>query len=110
MRRVLRSIALWALAVPAAQAANGLTVPGELWDRPRTASLVAAQPTIKQSVAEYLAQPAAQLLIHHGLGQEASLQAEELRAWLMALAVDSARIRLVGDLKPTDLIVIEMAQ
>lgn len=111
MTRMSCWLAIWLLAVPAAgHAADGLTVQSELWDRPRTAKLVAEQPAVKQSVSAYLAQPAAQLAIHHGLGQDALLQAEELRAWLMALAVDDARIRLINDLKPTDPIMIEVTQ
>jgi len=105
-----RWIAALLLAVPAAHAAEQWTVARELWDRPRSALLVAEQPAVKQSVSAYLAQPAARLVIHHGLGQEALMQAEELRAWLMALAVDATRIRLSNDLQPSDPLIIELAQ
>jgi hypothetical protein len=37
------------------------------------------------------------LLIVHGTRQEAQLQAEELRAWLVALAVESTRLQLRSD-------------
>lgn len=81
------------LALPA-QAAD---VAPELWDRPRSAQAVMAQPVVQQAVAAYQASSAARIVIVHGLRQEAQLQAEELRAWLVALAVDSKRLQLRGD-------------
>jgi hypothetical protein len=69
----------------------------ELWDRPRSAQAVMAQPAVQQAVAAYQASGIARIVIIHGLRQEAQLQAEELRAWLVALAVDSARLQLRTD-------------
>lgn len=81
------------LALPA-QAAD---LAPELWDRPRSAQAVMAQPAVRQAVAAYQASSAARIVIIHGPRQEAQLQAEELRAWLVALAVDSARLQLRAD-------------
>lgn len=69
-------------------------LPAELWDQPRSAALVMAQPVLQHGVTELLTHPAARLLIHHGNSDESVSQAEELRAWLIALAVDSKRIEL----------------
>lgn len=69
----------------------------ELWDRPRSAQAVMAQPAVQQAVAAYQANRAARIVIIHGPRQEAQLQAEELRAWLVALAMDSARLQLRAD-------------
>jgi len=69
----------------------------ELWDRPRSAQVVMAQPAVRQVVAAYQANSAARIMIVHGQRQEAQLQAEELRAWLVALAVDGARLHLRVD-------------
>ncbi len=69
----------------------------ELWDRPRSAQAVMAQPAVRQVVAAYQANNAARIMIVHGPRQEAQLQAEELRAWLVALAVDGARLQLRAD-------------
>lgn len=77
--------------------AERLTLPSELWDRPRSAALVAAQPVLQHSVAQLLAHPAARLLIHHDGSDDGISRAEELRAWLIALAVDSKRIELNTD-------------
>lgn len=84
-------VALLALPVQAADLAP------ELWDRPRSAQTVMAQPAVQQAVAAYQASSAARIVIIHGPRQEAQLQAEELRAWLVALALDGARLQLRGD-------------
>ncbi len=92
----------WLLACAFAasvQAADIFTLSPELWDRPRSARAVLEQPAVKQAIALHLSQPGARLVIHHGYGQEPLLQAEELRTWLMALAIDGARISLVNDVK-----------
>ena len=73
-------------------------VAAELWDRPRTANAILGQNSIKRTVGILLAQPDARLVIHHGAAQEPELQAEELRSWLGALAIDTRRIALRGDL------------
>lgn len=82
---------LWSLPVAAADLAP------ELWDRPRSAQAVMAQPAVQQAVAAYQASGAVRIMIVHGPRQEAQLQAEELRAWLVALAVDGARLQLRAD-------------
>lgn len=69
----------------------------ELWDRPRSAQAVMAQPAVRQAIAAYQSNSAAHIMIVHGPRQEAQLQAEELRAWLVALAVDGARLQLRAD-------------
>jgi hypothetical protein len=89
--RQLLWFALLALPVEAADLAP------ELWDRPRSAQAVMAQPAVQQAVAAYQANSAARIVIIYGPRQEAQLQAEELRAWLVALALDSTRLQLRGD-------------
>lgn len=89
MSRVIAWTLLGAIAA-SAQAADILVVPPELWDRPRSARVVLEQPAVKQALQQHLAQSGSRLVIHHGLGQEPLVQAEELRRWLMALAVDSS--------------------
>lgn len=84
------------------------TVGPELWDRPRSGSVVAEQPAVKQAVNAYLARPGARLVIHHAAGQEPLLQVEELRAWLIALAVETGRVSLSRDLKPGEPLKIEV--
>jgi hypothetical protein len=73
-------------------------VPRELWDRPRTASAILGQASIKASASALLAQPDSRLVIHHAQEQELALHAEELKSWLAALAIDARRVVLRGDL------------
>jgi hypothetical protein len=79
-------------------AAQSVDVPRELWDRPRTGRAVVEQESIRQAVAAALVKPESQIVIHHGTGQEPLLQAEELRSWLGALAIDTRRLALRSDL------------
>lgn len=91
MSRLLLIVATAVLPVslPAAEIAP------DLWDRPRSAQTVMASPAIRQAVTAWQQDPAARIMIVHDPRQEA--QAEELRAWLVALAVDSARVFLRAD-------------
>ncbi len=77
--------------------ASAAEIAPELWDRPRSAQAVLAQPVVRKAVADYQARAAARIVIIHGSRQEAQAQAEELRAWLVALSVDSARLQLRAD-------------
>ncbi|HUO45106.1 MAG TPA: hypothetical protein VMT94_09400 [Burkholderiales bacterium] len=109
MRRAAWLLWLWSIA-GVAPAADMFSVGPELWDRPRSARAVSEQPAVAQAVAGYLAQPGAQLVIHHAVAPESALQAGELRVWLMALAVDAARVRLLDDLPPGRPLALEVAQ
>ena len=106
MIRWLYGVGWWAAAVAAA--AQTFAVPPELWDRPRSGGTILAQPAIRQAVNACLAQPGSRLVVHHAAGQEGLLAAEELRAWLIALAVDAGRISLRGRLKPGEPIRLEV--
>ena len=103
-------IGCWLAAASLAAAAEGWVVPQVLWERPRTAAAVMTEPAVRQALSAYLAQPGSQLVIHHGIGQNPLLDAEELRAWLMALAVDAGRVRLLNDLKPGEPIMLEVTR
>jgi len=91
-------------------AAETFVVPAELWDRPRSGRAVLEQPAVRQSVDAYLARAGALLVIRHGRSQESLLAAEELRAWLAALAVEPARISLRNDLTHGMRLRIEVVQ
>jgi hypothetical protein len=108
--RGMWTLALWCAASTIVHAADSFTVAPELWDRPRTARAVFEQPAVKQALNAYLAQPGARLVIHHGYGQDPLLQAEELRMWLMALAVDGERISLINDVVPKQPLKLEIVK
>lgn len=82
----------------------------ELWDRPRSAAAISGEEGVQRAVAALLAQPEARLIIHHAVGQEPLLQAEELRSWLGALAIDTRRIVLRNDLNTGSSLKIEVVQ
>ena len=95
---IARIVLTLAIALNAASAAAQVfDVPPDLWDRPRTARAVLDQDSVKQAVGAALARPEAQIVIHHAAGQEPLVQAEELRSWLAALAIDSRRVILRPD-------------
>ena len=93
---------------PLAATAQTFPVPPELWDRPRSAAVIRSVPTLRQAVIALIAQPGGRLVVHHAAGPEAQLQAEELRAWLMVLAIDGEQIALQGDLNPRDTLSLEV--
>ncbi len=88
--------------------AEQLVIAPELWDRPRSARAVLEQPAIREAVRAHIAEAGSRIVIHHGYGQNPLLQAEELRAWLMTLAVDAVRISLLNDVKPNEALKIEV--
>jgi hypothetical protein len=83
-------------------------VPAELWDKPRSGRALISQPVLKTCMAEAAREASARVVIHHGNRGETPLQAEELRGWLAALAIDPARVELLNDLGQGDQIVLEV--
>jgi hypothetical protein len=94
------------VAVPAV--ADTFTLPPELWDRPRSGHAVLGEPALSRAVNAYLSRPDSRLIIHHPPGTVPALQAEELRAWLTALAVESEHVVLKSDLEPNAMLKIEV--
>jgi hypothetical protein len=90
-------LGLLAAAASGQAFAESCVVPQELWAQPRTGVLIRAQPDLRECVRGYLADPSSRLVIHCGAGEEVALQAEELRAWLVALAVEAERVELARD-------------
>jgi len=112
MKYSVRIVLLAGIAAgTAAQAgAQSFVVPPETWDRPRSGAAVMERPAVKQAVGSWLALPAARLTIHHGPGQESVLQAEEIRAWLIALAVEADRVTLRNDLTGAEPLRLEVVR
>ena len=91
-----------------AAAAQIFVVPPELWDRPRGGAAVLAQPAVRQAVERFLALPGSRIVVRHGPTQGSLLAAEELRSWLVALALEPARVSLRNDLKASETLVLEV--
>ncbi|MGZ8156089.1 MAG: hypothetical protein ACXW2I_10685 [Burkholderiales bacterium] len=106
MVRCLATIALSACWMGAL--AQTHDVPPELWDRPRTGAALLGEESVKRAVLTAIAQPDAQLVIHHAPGQEREVQAAEIRSWLGALAIDPRRIALRADLSAGAFMKIEI--
>ena len=102
------ALACIAFLAPAWTCAQVYTIAPELWDRPRSGPAVAAQPAVKQAVSAWLAHPGARLVVHHGPGQDAYAQAEELQTWLIALAIEGDRVLLRNDLQTSEAVRLEV--
>ncbi len=108
-------LARWAAAITLAgmagvPMAQSFSVPQALWDRPRTGQAVLEQPAIRGAVKSYLEREGSRLVVHHGPTQESLLLAEELRAWLVALALEPSRVILQNDLKIAEPLRIEVRE
>ncbi len=104
---VVATAALMGGALPA-PAAQTHAVSPSLWDRPRTAAAILNDAVVRSVVLARLAQPGARLVIHHAPATESLLHAEELRAWLAALAVDPERTLLAGSLRSGEPLKLEI--
>ena len=102
----LVSAAVFFIALPAT--GQSFAVPPELWDRPRSAKVVMDTPAVRDAVRAYLSQSAARFVIRHARGPESLLLAEELKAWLVALAIESARISLDAGATIPDRLTLEV--
>ena len=95
-RALLSCVAVSSAApLPAAEptaAASGIAL--ELWDRPRSGRTVLAVPAVREALADLSSRPQARVVIRHPSGAEGMLQAEELRSWLIAHAVEPRRVEL----------------
>jgi len=100
-RRVWLACAMLALQLSAFQVAtavgpgaNAWVIGDAFWDRPRSAEAIRSLPAVRSAVAALHGTAGASLVIRHGRGQNDEPRAEELRHWLVALAVAPGRIAL----------------
>lgn len=112
MRDTVRRIGflgvLLALGLSQVARAQSFAVPPELWDRPRSAQAVMDLPPVREAVQVYLANAGARMVIRHARGPESVLYAEELKAWLVALAIESSRITLDASAQISDRLTLEV--
>lgn len=76
----------------------GCTIPQEFWDWPRSASALMGVMDVRPCIDAYLLDPKSKLVIHHGKDEESALHFDELRAWLVSLAISPSRIIEADDL------------
>jgi hypothetical protein len=99
-RHAVFCIVAMTLAFPAGAAAvpaGAVVIGADIWARPRDGAEFVRLPELRALMETFERQPDGQIVVHHGGGDEESLQAEEMRAWLVALGVPGSRVRLEID-------------
>ncbi len=79
----------------------------ELWARPRSGFYVAQLEVLNPLIHRFNAQADGGIVIRYARGDEGTLWAAELRAWLVALGIPSTRIRLVSAAQADDVLILE---
>ena len=79
----------------------------DLWTRPRSGFYVARLDALNPLIRRFNAQTGGGIVIRYARGDEGSLWAAELRAWLVALGIPSTRIELVSVAQAEDALIIE---
>ena len=80
------------------------------WARPRDADMLLQQPALRGAMASLAEKSGKRLQLRYPGGDEGSLWASELKAWLVALGLESAQIELLAGSSQADaieLVVIE---
>jgi hypothetical protein len=96
-----------AVAAPA-MPASGLVITAEQWARPRSGESIVQLPGLGTLVEAAERDTASRLVIRFAGGDEGSLWAEELRSWLVALGLPSARIALEPGPSLSDRLLLEL--
>jgi len=74
--------------------ADGYLISHEEWARPKRAETVLQMDAVKKVLAAFDKSPDSQLLILYPGGDEGTLWAHDLKAWLVSLGLSSRRIEL----------------
>ncbi|MFA9459288.1 hypothetical protein [Thiohalorhabdus methylotrophus] len=85
------AVLVCAVAMPA-QAAE--TLKRDRWTGPETVEQAAGHPALNTLLSAYTGATGARVEVAHGGGARGSAWAHEVRGWLVALGIPSARIRL----------------
>ena len=94
---------LFSVTAAAAYAGDAPTyVTAAEWAQPRSGESLLRHPALMQAVERLQANGNGVLEIRYPGGDSGSLWARELQAWLVALGVESARIRLVPGSEAAD--------
>ncbi len=106
MYKPLLAILLTLTTLPAL--ASGGMISAAEWAQPRSGEWVLQQPVIAEVVRALQQQPGARLQLSHPGGDEGTLWAEEVQAWLIALGVPSSRIERVPGSGSADTIQLQL--
>lgn len=101
LKRVLLLLLLQAAAAAHAGDVAGYITAAE-WAQPRSGEALLRHPALLHAVQQLQENDRALLEVRYPGGDSGSLWARELQAWLVALGVESARIRLVPGSESAD--------
>jgi hypothetical protein len=87
-----RLLVLLLLGFSLSASAEPLTLTSEDWARPRSGEALAQHPALARVVQAFEREPNGVIVIVHATSEAGQLWAEELRSWLVALGISSARI------------------
>ncbi len=87
---------------------SGVTITAEQWAHPRSGGSIVKLPGLGALVETVERDATSRLVIRFAGGDEGSLWAEELRSWLVALGLPSARIQLEPGLPQSDALRLEL--
>lgn len=105
MRRWLLLLSLY---VSPGIAADAVTLTAEEWARPRSGESLTQFPELAQVLRTFDAGAGRTIVIAHATGEAGQLWAAELRSWLVALGVSSARIRLDAQPELSGVVILEV--
>ncbi|HHZ88370.1 MAG TPA: hypothetical protein EYN73_08595 [Chromatiaceae bacterium] len=81
----------------AADSDASFTLSADVWASPRSGLSVRNMVGVAEAVKRLNSTDSAQLQVHFPQGENGSLWADELRAWLVSLGLESSRIQLYPD-------------
>ena len=92
--KFLLIIVLFCIQYKVTVAATVHFLPQQQWAKPKRAETILAMPEIVQILQELEQQPDSHLLIRYPGGDEGTLWAHELRAWLVSFGIRSSLIEI----------------
>lgn len=94
MKKRYKLLLLLVLSAAAVARAESLSMSAAEWAQPRNGDALIRHPVLAASVEQLIERPDSRLLLRYPGGDEGKLWVHELKAWLVALGVESTRIEL----------------
>jgi hypothetical protein len=106
--RYLTLLLLYAGTLFAQPVTGPVAIDAEAWAAPRSGPALVAMPPLGRVVRQLLDTPGSRLLIRYSGGESGQLWVQELRAWLVALGIPSARIEILPGATRDDRLLLEI--
>lgn len=104
MKKALAILLLLIACQVRAAATPSLQITAAEWAQPRSGTMILHHPALNAAVHQLLAKPDAVLEVRYPGGDDGSIWARELQAWLVALGIASSRIHLLPGSDAADLL------